>query len=116
MVRVGKGRVIAASQIVVATLAAAVVVWLWALPVLAFVEYMYSPSHPPTDAQVIRRLWRLPLVPPEWLGRPSDHSSQLLARWELTETLVRTCVVLTLWAIVVAWIYSRYRMLRSRPT
>src|SRR5439155_15340083 len=105
-------------QIGLTTLVAAAAVWFWALSVMfCFISYMYSPSHPPTDAQMIRDLWPFRLVQPQWLGRASDHTWDLLVRWQATETSVRTLLIFLLWAaLVVRLVYTHHRLMRCQQT
>jgi hypothetical protein len=106
----GKHRLITGTQIGLTTVGAAAAAWFWALPViLCFISYMYSPSHPPTDAQMIRELWPFRLVQPEWLSRTSDQRLDLLVRWEVTETTVRLSLIFLVWAFFVFLVIHRHR-------
>ena len=113
-----KQRLITGGQIGLATLATAAVEWFCALSVmLCFISYMYSPIYPPTDAQMIRDLWPFRFVEPEWLGRPSDHRWELLARWQLTEAGVRTFLIFLVWgALVAALAYRHRKLMRCQRT
>jgi hypothetical protein len=112
-----KQRLISGTEIGLATLGAAAAVWFWALPVLlCFISYMHSPSHPPTDAQMIRDLWSFRLIQPEWLSRASDHTPDLLWRWQATETAIRASLVFLLWTLAMVWIRRHHRLLKYRET
>ena len=116
MTRPGKQRLLTGLSVTFVTVLAAALVWFWALPVLlCFISYM-SPSHPPTDAQMIRDLWSFRLIQPEWLSRTSDHAFDLLGRWQIIETVVRALLILLLWAFAIVWIYRHRRLLRYRET
>src|SRR4051794_17926117 len=91
--------------IALSSIIAAFAVWFWALPAMfGFISYM-SPSLNPSDARMIRDLWSFRLIQPEWLSRASDHTGDLLLRWQATEMLVRTFMVFVVWVLLVAWIY-----------
>ena len=113
-----KQRLITGGQIGLATLAAAAVEWFYALPVMfCFISYMYSQSHPPTGAQMIRDLWPFRFVQPEWLGRTSDNRWDLLARWQVTEAGVRTFLIFLVWgALVAALVYRHRKLMRCQRT
>jgi hypothetical protein len=108
MTRLGKLRLVAGMQIGLVSLAGAAGVWFFALSVtFCFIESM----GPLDDALTIRRLWPFRLIQPEWLSRPADRWGDLMMRWQLTETGVRTLIIAILWTIAVALIYNRYHSL-----
>jgi hypothetical protein len=112
MTPLAKQRLITGTQIGLTTLGAAAAVWFCIVyPLFGFVSYMYSPSHPPTDAQMIRDLWHFRLIQPEWLARSSDHMMDLLARWEVIEAGVRALLIFAFWATLVAALVHRHRRL-----
>ena len=113
MNRVGKLRLIFTMRIGLVSLAGAVALWLFALPVLlCFIQYM----GPRDDALEVRHLWPHRLIQPEWLTRPSDKLGELLMRWQITETGVRALLIAIMWAVAVSFCYSRYRSLSRTKT
>jgi hypothetical protein len=77
--------------LVLATLAAMVAVWFWALPPLLTPLFYLHPTDW-TDADVVRHIWHFRLVQPEWVSTPPDYM-----RWSRAETLARLVVVFIAW-------------------
>jgi hypothetical protein len=87
-------RTITGVVMVLTTVAAAMVIWFWALGPLGFASYLTSPGA--SDADIIRQYWPNRLVQPEWVNTTPDR----LINWHLTETAARLAVVAVLWPIV----------------
>jgi 4-hydroxybenzoate polyprenyltransferase len=72
-----------AAMMVLTAVAAAMVVWFWALRPLGFASYLTSPGA--SDADIVRQYWPNRLVQPEWVSPTPDR----LMNWHLTETVAR---------------------------
>ena len=99
------------------TLVAIAAVWFWALPPLLtplsyFIPYV-SRFHPIgwTDADLVRHIWHLRLVQPEWVGAPADY-----LRWTRAETSARLAVVFLGWLTSITIIVRRYFRSHKEPT
>jgi hypothetical protein len=95
------------------TSAALVVAWLWAVaPVTAPLLYIHSSGW--TDADLVRRIWPVRLIQPEWVSSPPQYD---YLRWTQAETLARLSVVFIAWIASVGWIVrtSRHRQPVTPP-
>ncbi len=82
----------------VTTLIALGVIWFWALgPLLIPLVSINSTEF--TSADVVRRVWHLRLVQPEWVSNPTDY-----VRWSQAESLARFIVVVLGWLAGIAFI------------
>ena len=96
-------------QLVAITLAAVAAAWFWALaPMTASLLYIHSSGW--TDADLVRHLWHVRLIQPEWVSSPPHYD---YLRWTQAETLARLAVVFTVWLGCAAWIARRHL---PRPT
>lgn len=75
------------------TLAAIAAAWFWALPPL-FTPLFYLHPASWTDADIVRHLWRVRLIQPEWVSSPPQYD---YLRWAQVETLARLDVVFLGW-------------------
>lgn len=95
----------------VSTLIALAVVWFWALGPLLIPLNSINPTEF-TSADVVRRVWHLRLVQPEWVSNPTDY-----VRWSQAESLARFIVVVLGWLVGVAFIIrGRLASHRGAPT
>jgi hypothetical protein len=78
---------------VLTTVAAAMVIWFWALRPLCFASYLTSTGS--SAADIIRQYWPHRLVEPEWVSTTPDR----LINWHLRETVARLGVVAVLWLL-----------------
>ena len=85
---------ITGTVMILMTVAAAMVVWFWALRPLCFASYLTSPGA--SDADIIRQYWPHRVVEPEWVGATPDR----LLNWHITETVARLVVVSVLWLLI----------------
>lgn len=84
--------------LVAITSIALVVVWFWALgPVLIPLNSISSTEF--TGADVVKRVWHLRLVQPEWVARPTDY-----VRWSQSESLARFILVVLSWLAGIGFI------------
>ncbi len=98
------------SQLAALTLVAIVAAWFWALPpITTSLLYIYSTSW--TQADLVRHLWHVRLVQPEWVGSPPEYD---YLRWARAETLARLGAVSLGWIAGATWIMWRH--LRGRTT
>jgi hypothetical protein len=104
-------RAITTTIIMVATVAAAVVVWFWALRPFGFASYLSSTEA--TDTEIIRQYWPHRLVEPEWINAGPDRLDRLM-KWHSAETVVRLSVVGVLWVAIVGGV--GYGFVRRRRT
>lgn len=82
----------------VTTLIALGMVWFWAFgPLLTPLICINSTEW--TGADVVRRVWHLRLVQPEWVSKPTDY-----VLWSQAESLARCIVVVLGWSVGVAFI------------
>jgi len=102
-------RTITLTIVTVATVAAAIAVWFWALRPLGFASYFSSTDA--TDADIIRQYWPHRLVEPEWISATPDRLDRLM-KWHIYETVARLSVVGVLWFIIAGG--SVYRFVRGR--
>jgi hypothetical protein len=82
------------SLLVVSTLAAVAVAWLWAL---APVNTPFNWDGPPAwkgEAALVKSIWHFRLIPPEWGNTSLDYF-----RWCLVETCARLAVVFLGWCV-----------------
>ncbi|NOS69671.1 MAG: hypothetical protein HOP33_07055 [Verrucomicrobia bacterium] len=105
----GKTGHVTITVIAVATVAAAAVVWFWALRPLGFASYLSSTGV--TEADIIRQYWPHRLVEPEWISATPDRFDRLM-KWHIYETLARLSVVGVLWFIIAGG--AVYRFVRGR--
>jgi len=91
------------------TLAALAAAFLWGLaPLLT----PLATIHDGTEADLIREIWPLRLVQPEWVSIPPNHYQ----RWEMAETLARLIVVFLGWVTTTTSLVRRYlRSHRNTP-
>ena len=83
----------------VARLAALAAALFWAVaPVTTRLFYLHSGAW--TEAAVVRHLWPLHLIQPEWIGSPPEYDYLL---WMQAETLARLSVVFVVWIASVGW-------------
>ena len=101
-------RTIIAAVMVMATVAAAAVIWFWALRPLGAVSYLTSTGA--SDADIIRQYWPHRLVEPEWVSPTPGR----LMNWNLTETVVRLAVVAVLWLFIATG--ATYELLRGKQS
>jgi len=87
------------------TVAAALVIWFWALAPICFASYLTSPGA--SDADIIRQYWPHRVVEPEWVGATPDR----LLNWHITETVARLAVVSVLWLLITGGV--AYRLIRG---
>lgn len=73
-----------------------------------------------TDADLVRHLWPLRLVQPEWVGLLQHYD---YARWSIAETYARLAVVFMVWLSATGLLSKHYwagrgveRGTRHRPT
>jgi hypothetical protein len=98
-------------QLMVVTLAAIAAAWFWALsPILTPLFYLTPTNW--TDADLVRHLWHLRLIQPEWVGSPPQYD---YIRWAQMETLARLGVVFLGWLGGVACATRRYLLRRRQP-
>ena len=92
-------------------LIALAVAWVWALaPLLIPLVSINSTEF--TSADVVRRVWHLRLVQPEWVSRPTDY-----VRWSQVESLARFMVVVLGWSVGAAFVIrSRLTSRRGGPS
>ena len=98
-------------QLVVVTLAAVAAAWFWALPPILTPLLYLTPTNW-TDADLVRHLWHLRLIQPEWVSSPPQYD---YLRWAQAETLARLGVVFLGWLGGVAWATRRYLRKRRQP-
>lgn len=74
LVRVELGSQLATSrsQFAGLTFVAMAAVWLWALPPMT-TPLLYVRPHNWSDAELVRDLWHLRLVQPEWVASPPQY-------------------------------------------
>ena len=98
------------SQLAAITLVAIAAGRFWAVAPLAALLYIHPSGW--TDADLVRHLWRFPLIQPEWVGSPPDYD---YLRWMLAETLARLSTVFLGWLVSSAgliWNSSKKRTWR----
>ena len=93
---------------VLATVAAATVIWFWALKPLGAASYLTSSGA--SDADIIRQYWPHRLVEPEWVSTTPGR----FINWHLMEMRARLAVVAVLWLAVAGGV--AYRALVSGHT
>ena len=89
-------------QIIGITLMALLLIVFWALNPMLTAIFMMSRSGA-TDAEVIRQVWHICLVPPEWVRPPHQWE-----KWEILEVSARFSVVVVGWALSVAALVKRH--------
>ena len=99
-------RTVIAAMMVLATVAAAMVIWFWALRPLGAASYLTSTGA--SDADIVRQYWPHRLVEPEWVST----TPRRLMNWQLTETAARLGVVAVLWLLVAGG--ATYGLIRGR--
>src|SRR5665647_916443 len=98
--------------VVVVTLAAVAAVRFWALvPLCTMLAYIYPPDW--TDADLMRHIWHVRLVQPEWVSSPPMYS---YGRWMIAETYARLLLVFLGWIVCITFISRRYLRSRDKPT
>jgi hypothetical protein len=105
LVRVELGSQLATwkSQFAGFTLVAMAAVWLWALPPMT-TPLLYVCPHNWSDADLVRHLWHLRLVEPEWVADPPRYD---YLRWAQDETLARLSLVFLGWLTGSTWLFRR---------
>ena len=92
--------------LLVTTLAALAAAWFWALAPLS-TPLLYIHPTDWTDADLVRHIWHLRLVQPEWVSTSPDYLA-----WTWAETLTRLIVIFCGWLTTATFLARRY--LRSR--
>jgi hypothetical protein len=75
---------------------------------------LYIHSSGWTDADLVRHIWPVRLIQPEWVNSPPQYD---YLRWIQAETLARLSVVFIAWIASVGWIIriSRHRQPITSP-
>jgi len=89
-------------QIVAVTFVALAVAFFWALDPMLSAIFMLT--HATTDAELIRQVWHIRLVQPEWISGPGQ-----LFKWMEAEAAARLSVVFLGWLAAVFTLVRRYR-------
>ena len=95
-------------QIIAVTVIALAIAFFWALdPILVAIFMMSRPGW--TDADMIREIWHLRLVQPEWVSGPNQF-----IRWQEAEAAARLGLVFIAWLASVIALIMRYRRGKRR--
>ena len=97
------------SQLAGITLAAIAAGWFWAVAPMTTSLFHIHPSGW-TDADLVRHLWHVRLIQPEWVASPPQYD---YLRWTQVETLARLSVLFLGWLGSAAWLIWRHLRGRS---
>ena len=91
-------------QLLGITLVAVAAAWFWAIaPMTTSLLYIHPSDW--TDADIVRHLWHVRLILPEWVGNPPQYD---YPRWTQAEVLTRLGAVFLGWLVSATWIIWRH--------